>query len=740
MTDLILPLVVGTAPVAGVLVARMLSAENWRRTAFAYELRFPRGIASQHLDHFLNAVSGLRAPIWERAWAARAAALETVSTEAGIKHYFIAPRDLADLLLPQLQAAVPGLRTELCGDRPDLDIDLAGELVQSTQWEALSEDGESVSKSLLTALQPLSGGETLAVQIVLAPAAMRSEKVGQLLQHLLGGKETPADRQRQKRYFSVQALVRIGVSAQSAKRQRQLLRRLTAAFHQANGPKAHLRRSLVPSGITTTRMNRRLLPLFRYPLAFAASEAVGLLAFPLGSTILPGLSPSAARQLPPISDIPHGGRVLGRSNYPGTERPLALSVTDSLSHMQVLGPTGVGKSTLLLNLITQDMNAGRGIVVIDPKGDLVADALDRVPRDRVHDVIVIDPSDEDRPVGLNLLARSGDAPELVVDQVVSMFHRLFKEFWGPRTDDILRSALLTLVQAPGMTLAEIPPLLTDASFRRRLVAGLDDPTLAGFWAWFDALSEAERANAIGPVMNKLRSFLLRRRVRHVIGQSEGIDLAQAVADRRIVMVPLAKGLLGSEAAALLGTLVISQLWAAIQARAAHKADDRQPTFLFADEFQDFVAIPTDFGDLLAQARGLRLGTVLAHQHLSQLPSGLRQAVMANVRSRVIFQLGAADARVIARELAPYVGYEDLQSLGAHEVVLHLAVGARVAPPATATTAAPSPVRGMADLARSASRNRYGRDRQEVEAAIRRRVQSTSPNEALGTRRRPRGAA
>lgn len=146
MIDLMLLLVVGSAPIAGVLVARMVSAEAWRRSAIGYELRFPRGIATQDLDHFLNAVSGLRARGLERVWAARAVALETVATEAGIKHFFIAPKSLADLLLPQLQAAVPGLRVELCSERPELEVDLAGELLQSNPVEALSEDGESVSK------------------------------------------------------------------------------------------------------------------------------------------------------------------------------------------------------------------------------------------------------------------------------------------------------------------------------------------------------------------------------------------------------------------------------------------------------------------------------------------------------------------------------------------------------------------------------------------------------------------
>jgi type IV secretory pathway TraG/TraD family ATPase VirD4 len=176
-----------------------------------------------------------------------------------------------------------------------------------------------------------------------------------------------------------------------------------------------------------------------------------------------------AKALAPSSDIPSHGRVVMRSTYLGMERPLALSLADSLHHVHLVGPTGSGKSTLLLGLITQDMHAGRGVVVVDPKGDLGADVLDRVPADRVGDVVVLDPADEERPVGLNLLAHPGDSPELVVDQVVSIFHELYRDSWGPRTDDILRAALLTLVGVPGMTLAEVP--LLPHRFRLPAAAG-----------------------------------------------------------------------------------------------------------------------------------------------------------------------------------------------------------------------------------------------------------------------------
>jgi hypothetical protein len=321
-----------------------------------------------------------------------------------------------------------------------------------------------------------------------------------------------------------------------------------------------------------------------------------------------------------------------------------------------------------------------------------------------------------------LLAGTETDRELIVEHVVGTLHNLYHASWGPRTDDILRSALLTLVGVPGMTLAEVPLLLTDPGFRRRLVGRIDDPIALGpFWGWFEGLSDAERSQAIGPVMNKLRAFLLRRRLRNVIGQAEPrLDLEQALASNKILLVPLAKGLLGEEAAALIGSLVVARVWQAVQRRAALAPEDRPVTFCYIDEFQDYLKLPMSVADVLAQARGLGLGLTLAHQHLGQLPTALQEAVLANARSRVIFQTSAKDARTLAREIAPYLGPEDLQGLDAYEVVVTLSAGARIAPPATGRTVLPSAGAGRAAAVRIHSRTRYGRDRGEVEAAIRAR--------------------
>ena len=532
------------------------------------------------------------------------------------------------------------------------------------------------------------------------------------------------------------AAIRLGAVADKPAARRQLAR-VTAAFHSANAPGAHLHRRFGSSSRTARRLFRRAVPLVAYPAHLNALELTGLVAFPLGPSPLPGLVLGGSRHLAPASIIPMVGRVVARSNYPGAERPMAISPADSLQHLHVIGPTGVGKSTLLLNLITGDIAAGRGVVVLDPKGDLARDVLDRVPAERVGDVVLIDPTDDARPVGLNPLAGAETNPELVVEQVVGLFHQLYRAFWGPRTDDILRSALLTLVADPSLTLCEVPLLLTDPAVRRRLTGRIDDPIALGpFWAWYEAMSDAERAAAVGPVLNKLRAFLLRRRIRNVIGQPKpAFSLDRALADGQIVLVSLAKGLLGEEAAALVGSLFVAQLWQAVQRRASQPASARPPVFAFIDEMQDYLNLPTSIGDLLAQARGLGLGLTLAHQHLGQLPPALRQAVLANARSRVVFQTAADDARTLARELAPHLEAVDLRGLAAREVVVTLAAGAQVSTPATGQTLPPPPSTGQASAVRAASRLRYGRDQADIEAALRTRHLAPVGTPGVGRTRR-----
>lgn len=732
MTALYVVLVLGALWLfAGVVALRAGEQRRWRRELAAFALRFPRGTDPAAVATFIGGLAGLAAPAWQRPYAARAVVFEVTATAEGITHHLLVPRPLVPVVTSALRAALPNVAVAEDPDHRLTRATVAGEVGLSSEWRPLRTDApEAASAALLAAMQPLVAGERLVLQWAISPTGPVA---------LLPEKQRDAGARRDLRAKRATPLFlaagRLGAVASDRARAKLLFGRLTAALHTLNAPGAHLYRRRVPSRWAARALAGPRLPLLRRPCLLNAAELAALVAFPVGELSLPGLTLGGCRQLAPAADIPRSGRVVAEATFPGAQRPLALSVAESLRHLHVIGPTGTGKSTLLTGLIAQDMAAGYGVVVIDPKADLITAVLDRVPAGRVGDVILLDPSDAARPVGLNLLAGADTAPELVVDQVAGTLQDLFRAFWGPRTDDILRAALLTLVQEPGATLAEVPLLLTDPGFRRRLVGRIDDPVALGpFWGWYETMSDAERAAAIGPVMNKLRAILLRERIRHIVGQSRPpFDLARAVAEGRIILLALSKGLLGEEAAALLGSLFIARLWQVVQGRAAVPPPLRRPLFVYVDEVADFLHLPTSLDDVLAQARGLGVGLTLAHQHLGQLPPALRSGLLANARSRVIFQPSAEDARALARELAPYLTATDLQGLGAYEVVATLSAGARVAPPVTGRTLPPPPSTGQAQAVRSSSRARYGADREAVAAAIRARHEGGTGRGRVGRR-------
>jgi type IV secretory pathway TraG/TraD family ATPase VirD4 len=411
--------------------------------------------------------------------------------------------------------------------------------------------------------------------------------------------------------------------------------------------------------------------------------------------------------------------------------------------MWLCGPTGVGKSTLITNMVVQDAERGDGLAVVDPKGDLVRDILARLPASRRGDVIVIDPSDTAMPVGFNLLgaATTEAERELATDQVLYVLRQQWEAFWGPRTDAVLRAALLTLTHVPApdgsaYTLCEIPEILTNQAFRRRVVG---EPTVPAsvrqFWHWFEGISDGERAQVIGPVLNKLGAFTQRTPLRLMLGQSTGVDLGRAMRERKIVLVPLGRGQLGAETAALVGSLLVAGLWQATLRRIAIPVEQRRPYWLYIDEAQEVVRLPVDVADMVAEARGYGLGMTFANQHLSQLPEPVRRALLSTVRSQIVFQVESDDARVLSRAFAPSLDEGDLRSLPAYEVAMRLCVNGQTSRPITGRTRPLGEPINDVDVLRRESRERYGTARLTVEEALRSRLAAdvTYPT-AFGRRR------
>jgi len=608
--------------------------------------------------------------------------------------------------------------------------------------------GESVSRSLLSISSQLRSGERsgerVTVRWVLGPRlaatavpnrlkSAPADSVGDVVRRAVFGPGDRVDPERRRALADkvnvpgARVLGQIVVEAGIEIRARELVRDVIEALNGAQAPGVSLFTSREPGGPVVR------VPRWRWPLSLNADELTTVLGWPFGDAAYPGVDRSQPTPTPPPSGSSHGQRVVGVSTFPGAEHDLALSPADALMHLLVTGPTGVGKSTLLANLAAADIAAGRGVIVIDPKGDLIDTLLRHIPSQRLHDVVLIDPADDQHPVGLNPLRAPGVVSEVVADQVLAVFHGLYRDSWGPRTQDVLHTALLTLLAHPGATLTALPVLLSNPATRRSLTGAVaGDVAVGPFWAWYEQLSAAERSQVIAPVMNKLRAFLLRPRVRAILGQAEPrFDMTTLFTRRRIVLVNLAKGLIGPEASALLGSLVVSQLWAATQQRAAIEPGRRHPVMAYVDEFQDYLHLPTDLADVLAQARGLGLGLTLANQHLDQLTKSMRSAVMANCRSKVCFQLDHDDATVLARHTTGILEARDFEALGRFEIYASLVTNGRVTPFASGrTTNLPTAVSDSATV-RAASRERFARPLVEVEAEIARLTQPPGPSDDPG---------
>ena len=598
----------------------------------------------------------------------------------------------------------------------------------------------AVVRAVLAALASTTKDEELVVQLQVgrrfAPQALgRVEPQGWL--ELLGLVPVPSLSGERGRRMRAQvgrhraaASLRLGVRAASPLRQRVLLQGLLGALRLLEGPGVRLRaRTEHPAKLDGVRRP------WRAGLELGAGEIVAMAGWPVGEGALPA-TPSAHPRVLALPQARETQRAFATGVADQSGERLGISIGDALYHTVLLGPTGAGKSTALAHLALADIHAGRGVLLIDPKTDLVADILARIPEQRRDDVVVIGPTSS-RPVGINPLTRAqttrgasslvgggvpggGASPELVADTVLATFKGVFAESWGVRVEQVLSAALVTLARTPGATLVDLPLVLTNPAFRHRVLA-LAPPDPLGtdvFWQGYEAKPVRTQAVEVAPVLNKLRQLMLRPHLRAMLGQAQPrFGLADLLERRRIVVVNLNQGLLGPGAARLLGTLLVAQLWQHLLARQAEPPQRRQIVSVYIDEVQAFLAgLPGSLADALAQARSLGAAFHLAHQYRGQLSTEMMQAVETNTRSKVYFALSATDAAAAAR-LAPELEAADFQLLAqyqAYATVMHH--GRRSGWFSLATRPAPPPVRDPA-LLYAASHARYGIPAEQTEAEL-----------------------
>lgn len=583
---------------------------------------------------------------------------------------------------------IPGIAFQAASARAQ--VTEVGRLdLRPRQMPLRTDNSADVARALLSATAaPLRKSELVVVQIVLGrrrpPGSLHPNTISpsrSWWEPLISGNRPASTEERRQLKVRAEdsgfdAAVRLGTRGSDPDRTRRLTVNLHSALFTAKGIGARM--DFIrddPRAINDARIPRRGW------IELACAELLGLLGWPLGNDEYPGMPALHPKPLRPASSVHAGDRVFAQSLAPGDTRLVGVSATDGLLHTVAYGPTNSGKSTVALGSIVADLEAGRPIAVLDPKRQLIDDVLARVPKDRLDDVVLLDVSQE-RPVGFNPLDVTGRDPDVVVDGIMSVFGSLFTDGFGPRTLDIFSGTLRSLARASAITgspatLADIPRMLTDAAFRRSIVAHVRaDEGLAGFWNWYESQSPGAQNAAISAPLNKLRQLLLRPALMRMLDQRETrFRLRDIWRDNAIVLVPLNEALIGAGTAEMLGSLIVADLWQSVQERAAEVKPESRPGFVYVDEAPRFLHLPTSMADALALSRSMGVGWFLAAQFARQFPKELRSAIDMNARTKIVFGTEYEDATHFARGNRDLTA-DDFMSLGKFQAYANLVADGR----------------------------------------------------------------
>ena len=448
----------------------------------------------------------------------------------------------------------------------------------------------------------------------------------------------------------------------------------------------------------------------------------------------PNIKWLTSKKAPPPVNLGQSGPLLGRNIYRGLETPIHIEREDRRRHMYIIGRTGSGKTEIMKYMSVQDIQNGEGLAVLDPHGDFIEDILPHIPKERAEDVILFEPFNTDRPMGLNMLqVDSEEQKDFAVQEMISIFYKLVTDpaMLGPMFEHNMRNAMLTLMadeEHPG-TITDIPRIFTDMEFQKYKVAKVKDPVVRLFWEKEMAkTSDFHKSEMLGYLISKVGRFVENAMMRNIVGQSKSAFNFREVMDKKkILLVNLAKGKVGEINAKLLGLIIVSKLQMAALSRADMREDDRRDFYLYVDEFQNFI---TDaFSSILSEARKYHLNLIVAHQYLGQLEQqagaqgaaskDLRDAVFGNAGSMLCFRIGAEDSEVMAKEFAPTFNEFDLVNIDRFNAYVKLMVRGSASKPFNMATY-PLPKNGnheMAAAIRQLSRLKYGRARADVEREI-----------------------
>ena len=574
------------------------------------------------------------------------------------------------------------------------------------------------------------------------------------------GQTTPLTQERVKSIeekstkVGFDVIIRLIASAKTKREADQHLQNIVGAFDQFNSPDMnslsrtyyHSEQKLINDYIFRSFSRPKFLSFwhflktFEWRQIFSAEELAGMFHFPNSRyNESPSIKWQDFKIAPAPNNLPKEGLLLGHNIYRGEKRDIRIKVDDRRRHFYLIGKSGTGKSTILEGMIRQDLKDGKGVCVVDPHGDLVEAVLPYIPRGRADDVILFDPGDLERPMGLNLLeAETEDQKEFVAQEALAIFIKLYgEEIMGPRLQHYFRNGVLTLMSDPeeGATLLDIMRIFTDDNYQKLKSAKVTNPSVRSFWDREMAKSGAREKEEIIPYFaSKFGPFVTNAQIRNILGQAKsGFDFRKVMDEKKILLCNLSKGKLGDLNAKLLGMILVSKIQMAAMSRVDTPEKERNDFYLYVDEFQNFVT--DSFASILSEARKYRLNLIVAHQYISQITqsseggkgkhedNALRDAVFGNVGSMMCFKIGAQDAEVMAKEFAPVFSEQDLINIANYQAYIKLNINNATSRGFSMSTIydPTGADKEGAEAFRQLSRLKFGRDREFINREIASRI-------------------
>jgi len=677
-----------------------------------------------------------------------AVSFEIVGRKEDIRFYVCVPHELMELVEKQIHGAYPGAEIRQVEEKPIFDE--RGKVVYQSfvknsagyypiqSFRDLATDPLSSITSFLAKMRENEGA---MLQIIVSPASHGWSNKG----HGYISKSKKDESNPDKASYSVdpksleaverstgkpgfEVSIRLVVSAPTKNEATTLLKQFAGTFAQFSGPYNKFKKQYIwLKRLFMVDFIYRYQAMFRGKSILNSEELATIFHFPNKQVETPHIHWLNAKSAPAPSQIPNEGLYLGKSVYRGMTRKIYISDKDRARHMYIIGKTGTGKSELLMNMILQDIRAGKGVCFIDPH-DTVEKILEYIPPERAEDVIYFDPSDTERPMGLNLLeARTEEEKQFVASSIINLMYKLYDPhktgIIGPRFEHAIRNAMMTVMVEPGATFIEIVRILTDQKFVQELLPKVQDPIVRRYWTdQIAQTSDFHKSEVLDYIVSKFGRFITDKMMRNIIGQSySSFDFRKVMDEGKILLINLAKGRIGEENSAFLGLVLVPKILVAAMSRQDIPEKDRRDFNLYVDEFQNF-ATP-DFATILSEARKYHLNLIVANQFIGQIEEEVKNAVFGNVGTLMSFRVGVQDANFLQHEFTPTFSESDLTNVERFHTFVKTIVDNEPMPPfsmdltrdieAERKLANPK----LAEMIKKLSRLKYGKDKDILEVDI-----------------------